>query len=138
MVWISIWNIDLSKKNLNYGDYLQLDKLLNAQSPKSKEAGNEVHDEMLFIIIHQAYELWFKQIQHELDSIISMFKGNYVQEENIGVVVARLDRIKEIQKLASVRSELLSPAVTNTKVSFTVGNWALPYLNLLKQLGIMK
>ena len=66
---------------------------------KSTEAGNEVHDEMLFIIIHQTYELWFKQILHELDSVLNMFKGNYVQEENLGTVVLRFDRIIEIQKL---------------------------------------
>ena len=89
----------MTKEKLSYGKYLQLDHILDAQDPKSKEAGNEVHDEMLFIIIHQAYELWFKQIQHDLDSVIEMFKDNYVQEENIGTVVARLDRIIEIQKL---------------------------------------
>ena len=89
----------MTKEKLSYGKYLQLENILDAQSPKSKEAGNVVHDEMLFIIIHQTYELWFKQIQHELDSVIRMFKGNYVQEENIGTVVARLDRIIEIQKL---------------------------------------
>jgi len=89
----------MTKDKLSYGEYLQIDRLLNLQSPKSKEIGSEVHDEMLFIIIHQAYELWFKQILHELDSIIKMFIGNYVQEENIGTVVGRLDRIIEIQKL---------------------------------------
>ena len=89
----------MNKDKLSYGDYLQIDRLLNSQSPKSKETGREVHDEMLFIIIHQAYELWFKQILHELDSIIDMFKGDYAQEENTGTVVARLGRIIEIQKL---------------------------------------
>jgi tryptophan 2,3-dioxygenase len=46
---------------LTYSGYLQLDQLLGAQQPKSAE-----HDEMLFIVIHQVYELWFKQILHEL------------------------------------------------------------------------
>ena len=89
----------MKKEKLSYSKYLKLDSLLTSQHPKSKEVGKEVHDEMLFIVIHQAYELWFKQIQHDLDSVIKMFKGNYVQEENIGTVVARLDRIIEIQKL---------------------------------------
>ena len=48
--------------SLHYINYLQLDKILNAQSPESSSKGNEAHEEMLFIIIHQAYELWFKQI----------------------------------------------------------------------------
>ena len=89
----------MKSKKLNYSDYLQLSKILDSQSLQSAEKGNLVHDEMLFIIIHQAYELWFKQILHELDSIIDMFRGDYAQEENTGTVVARLGRIIEIQKL---------------------------------------
>ena len=89
----------MTNKKLSYGDYLKLDQLLDSQKLKSTESGNSVHDEMLFIIIHQAYELWFKQILHELDSVLDMFKGNYVQEENLGTVVTRFDRIIEIQKL---------------------------------------
>ena len=89
----------MTKKKLTYGKYLQLNKILDSQHLKSEENGNQVHDEMLFIIIHQAYELWFKQILHELDSVLSMFKSNYVQEENLGTVVSRFDRIIEIQKL---------------------------------------
>ena len=45
-----------------YSEYLMLDELLSAQQPRSD--GPE-HDEMLFIIIHQVYELWFKQMLHE-------------------------------------------------------------------------
>jgi len=89
----------MTDKKLSYGSYLQLDRLLDSQTLKSTESGNSVHDEMLFIIIHQAYELWFKQILHELDSVLDMFRGNYVQEENFGIVVARFDRIIEIQKI---------------------------------------
>jgi tryptophan 2,3-dioxygenase len=47
----------------SYGDYLKIDELLALQKPASK--GPE-HDEMLFIVIHQVYELWFKEILHEL------------------------------------------------------------------------
>ena len=49
-----------SPGDVTYGGYLQLDELLSCQSPLS-----DVHDEMLFVVIHQAYELWFKQILHE-------------------------------------------------------------------------
>ena len=48
------------------------------------------------------------------------------------------ETINQIQKLASVRSKSLTPNVTNTKVSFTFGRWALPYLKLLKQIGLAK
>ena len=46
---------------LTYGRYLALDQLLGAQRPLSEE-----HDELLFIVVHQVYELWFKQLLHEL------------------------------------------------------------------------
>lgn len=82
-----------------YADYLQLDKLLSSQEPKSSKYGNEAHDEMLFIIVHQAYELWFKQILHEIDSINLIFTGDNVDERSIGIAVSRLQRITEIQKL---------------------------------------
>ena len=52
-----------------YADYLRLDRLLDQQVPESVRAGTPAHDEMLFIIVHQAYELWFKLILHELDRI---------------------------------------------------------------------
>ena len=89
----------MTSKKLSYSEYLNLDEILDSQTLKSEQNRNLVHDEMLFIIIHQTYELWFKQILYELDSIIEMFKGNYVQEENSGIVVSRLGRIIEIQKL---------------------------------------
>jgi tryptophan 2,3-dioxygenase len=82
-----------------YSDYLQLERVLNSQSPKSAEYGKPAHDETLFIIVHQVYELWFKQIIHELESVVHMFAHDYVDEKNLGVAVARLVRVTEIQKL---------------------------------------
>lgn len=82
-----------------YSDYLELDKLLSSQKPKSEEYGHKAHDEMLFIIVHQAYELWFKQILHEIDSVNQMFRDEVVDERSIGIAVSRLHRVTEIQKL---------------------------------------
>ncbi len=84
---------------LYYSDYLQLDRLLASQSPKSWEQGKPAHDEMLFIIVHQAYELWFKQILHELDFVSAIFQRDYVKEKAVGIAVAQLYRITEIQKV---------------------------------------
>ena len=53
----------------NYRNYLNLDALLNAQKLISEKRGKTAHDEMLFFITHQVYELWFKQILIEIDSI---------------------------------------------------------------------
>ncbi|KPJ06985.1 Tryptophan 2,3-dioxygenase [Papilio machaon] len=52
-----------------YGEYLMLDKLLTSQRMLSAESSKPVHDEHLFIVTHQAYELWFKQIIFEVDSV---------------------------------------------------------------------
>lgn len=82
-----------------YSDYLQLDRVLTSQAPKSAEYGKPGHDETLFIIVHQVYELWFKQIIHELSSVTHMFAHDYIDEKNLGVAVARLVRVTEIQKL---------------------------------------
>jgi tryptophan 2,3-dioxygenase len=49
---------------VTYSSYLALDQVLAAQRPRSDE-----HDELLFIVIHQVYELWFKQLLHELDHL---------------------------------------------------------------------
>lgn len=84
---------------LYYGDYLQLDKLLDAQHLESEKQGAMAHDEMLFIIVHQAYELWFKQILFELRSVIAMFGDDIVDERQMGLMVARLRRIHSIQRL---------------------------------------
>lgn len=59
--------------SLTYASYLELDQLLSVQHPRS--AGPE-HDEMLFIVIHQVYELWFKQLLHEADHLINLFQQN--------------------------------------------------------------
>ena len=72
---------------------------MGAQAPKSAEYGNEAHDEMLFIIVHQAYELWFKQILKELDSVLTVFSAPTIEDHHMGVIVSRLARIIEIQKL---------------------------------------
>src|SRR5258708_22364938 len=84
---------------VEYQESLQHDRLLSSQHPKSAEHGRPAHDEMLFIVVHQAYELWFKQILHELDSVLDLCRQDSVDERSIGVAVARLQRIAEIQKL---------------------------------------
>ena len=60
-------------KSLTYASYLRLDELLSIQTPKS--SGPE-HDELLFIVIHQVYELWFKEILHELDYLKELLCRN--------------------------------------------------------------
>jgi tryptophan 2,3-dioxygenase len=56
-----------------YGEYLKLDELLDLQHPLSRAPE---HDEMLFIVIHQVYELWFKEILHEMDYLEDLLTRN--------------------------------------------------------------
>jgi len=68
--------------NLTYGSYLKVPELLALQQPLSRHPGTDTpeHDEMLFIIIHQVYELWFKQQLHEGDHLASaLVRGDAVQ-----------------------------------------------------------
>lgn len=84
-----------------------MDKLLDAQHPRSADFGEEAHDEMLFIIIHQAYELWFKQINHELVSLSELFQQDHVHDRSLLTVVNRMDRIIEILKLLIQQIQVL-------------------------------
>ncbi|MFN2485680.1 MAG: tryptophan 2,3-dioxygenase family protein, partial [Acidimicrobiia bacterium] len=92
---------------LYYADYLQLKKLLDSQDLESTRAGNTVHDEMLFIIVHQAYELWFKQILWELEAITGVLSAPSVDESEMLQIVAHLERIVEIQKLLIAQIDVL-------------------------------
>ena len=68
--------------SVHYINYLQLDKVLDAQHLISDKKGKAAHEEMLFIIIHQTYELWFKQILHEIQSVMDLFKPQFVSLMN--------------------------------------------------------
>ncbi len=79
---------------VHYHDYLQLDKILNAQLPESDKRNLPAHDEMLFIVIHQAYELWFKQLHHEADSVVAILGKPALNDNSpeLQTVVHRLNR----------------------------------------------
>jgi len=91
--------MNIGKDPVYYADYLKLDTLLDSQHPKSRAIKTECHDETLFIIVHQIYELWFKQILHEFKSISSIFNKNIIEEKELGLVGARLERVIKIQNV---------------------------------------
>ncbi len=86
---------------LHYHEYLQLDKILNAQFPESNKQNLTAHDEMLFIVIHQTYELWFKQLHFETDSIIEIMGKPALNDNSpeLQTVVHRLNRIATILRV---------------------------------------
>ena len=100
----------MEEKALYYGDYLNLDKILNSQHPKSfGQPNTPAHDEMLFIIIHQASELWFKQILFELDYIMDVFNKEKINDnsEDLNLVRHRLNRIIKINELLNQQVTIL-------------------------------
>jgi len=83
-----------------YSEYLKLDRLLSCQHLLSEEhTGEGVPDEHLFIVTHQAYELWFKQILFDLDNVRKIFMAPIVDENNTLRIVSNLERIVKILKL---------------------------------------
>ncbi|WCL53728.1 tryptophan 2,3-dioxygenase [Gimibacter soli] len=87
------------KQNLSYGSYLDLDNLLACQNPVSDE-----HDEMLFIVIHQASELWLKLCVHEIGAAMKLLE----QGEDLGPVFKMLARVSRIQANLQQSWEILS------------------------------
>jgi tryptophan 2,3-dioxygenase len=91
----------MSQQEVHYSDYLQLDKILNAQFPESDKRQLPAHDEMLFIVIHQAYELWFKQLLHEVDSVADIMQKPSLNDNSpeLQTVVHRLSRMVTILRV---------------------------------------
>lgn len=87
--------------SVHYSDYLQLDKILGAQQRESERLQQPAHDEMLFITIHQAYELWFKQILFEVESVAGIMKKPAVNDNSpeLQTVIHRLSRVVSILKV---------------------------------------
>jgi len=99
---------DPAHKPVTYSKYLKVDELVDLQEPLSD--GPE-HDEMLFIIIHQVYELWFKQILHEFTRVQRTLGAGETHDS-----VATLHRIRTILKLLVSQVDILE---TMTPVSFS-------------------
>lgn len=95
--------------DVHYHDYLQLDKILNAQEPESAKQNISAHDEMLFIIIHQAYELWFKQLHHEADSVVGIMRKPSLNDNSpeLQTVVHRLNRMTVILRVLIHQIDIL-------------------------------
>jgi tryptophan 2,3-dioxygenase len=89
---------------VTYGSYLKIDELLSLQQPRS----DGEHDEMLFIIIHQVYELWFKELLHEFDRVARLLRGDEPHRAQhtlkriltiLKVMVAQLDILETMTPL---------------------------------------
>ncbi|HKS08171.1 MAG TPA: tryptophan 2,3-dioxygenase family protein, partial [Pyrinomonadaceae bacterium] len=100
-------NVYGEKPTLSYNKYLRVQDLINLQDLLSDPAH---HDELLFITVHQAYELWFKQILHELDAAIQ-----FLEEDRLPAATRAIDRIVDIEKLLVQQIHILE---SMTPISF--------------------
>jgi tryptophan 2,3-dioxygenase len=96
---------DINNPAVTYSSYLRIDELLALQQPRS--TGPE-HDEMLFIVIHQVYELWFKELLHELDRVRALLEADDLHRAQhtfkriltiLKVLVAQLDILETMTPL---------------------------------------
>ena len=102
---------DYGKNNpLSYNKYLRVAELIDLQTCLSTPAH---HDELLFITVHQAYELWFKQILHEIDAAIISMK-----EDRIAEAVQTMRRVGEIEKLLIAQIHILETMMPLRFLSF--------------------
>jgi tryptophan 2,3-dioxygenase len=93
---------------MTYADYLALDQLLSAQKPLS-----DLHDEMLFIVIHQTKELWMKQMLHELDLAIGL-----VDEDRFAPAYKALSRVSRIQSVMTLSWDVLATLTPVDYIAF--------------------
>lgn len=92
---------------MEYSSYLKLDQLLSLQQPESARRGRPAHDEMLFILIHQVYELWFKEIHHELDLVETSLSGPALDDADILKVANALDRVVRVFRVLIEQIDVL-------------------------------
>jgi tryptophan 2,3-dioxygenase len=102
----------MTKRAVTYASYLGLEQVLSAQKPLSVAPdGRPEHDELLFIVIHQVYELWFKQLLHELAEVQRTLEG-----DDIDATLHLLNRVLKILKTLVAQVDVLE---TLTPLQFT-------------------
>ncbi len=102
----------MTKRAVTYASYLGLDQVLTAQKPLSSgPGGRPEHDELLFIVIHQVYELWFKQLLHELAEVQGRLEAN-----DTDTTLHLLNRVLKILKTLVAQIDVLE---TMTPLQFT-------------------
>lgn len=109
----------MKKENWDqYSNYLRLDLLLNAQEPWSFKSATPGHDEMLFVIFHQVYELWFKQILFELDDVQTRLSAPVVNDNDMLPILSGLNRVVDILNLLVRQIDILETMTPQDFIDF--------------------
>lgn len=98
----------MTNKTFTYSSYLKIDELIALQKPCSNP---QEHDEMLFIVIHQVYELWFKLLLHEFDKVRNDLSAGELYD-----AIATIKRVRTVMKTLVSQLDILE---TMTPMSFT-------------------
>jgi tryptophan 2,3-dioxygenase len=105
-------------EGIYYSDYLQLEKILNAQQLESdKNNRQHAHDEMLFIVIHQSYELWFKQLLYEVGSVMNILSQPNISDNSPDLYTAN-HRLKRCVTILNVLVHKIDILETMTPLDF--------------------
>ena len=107
----------MSDRNWTYGNYLQLEELLSLQGDERGISSDEMH----FIIVHQTFELWFKQIIRELSEVRNILSQEQVPEKDIPRAVEHLGRTTEIFKLMGVQWNVMETLTPQGFLAFRDG-----------------
>ncbi len=106
------------KDGVYYSDYLALNKILDAQQLESdKEGRAHAHDEMLFIVIHQSYELWFKQILYEVGSVMDIMGQPDIKDSSPDLYIVN-HRLKRVNTILQVLIDKVNILETMTPLDF--------------------
>jgi tryptophan 2,3-dioxygenase len=102
----------------SYGEYLRLEELLRLQGGLERDESRLSNHEVLFVVVHQVYELWFKLVIRELRSARDILKMNPVPDQELSLVVASLRRVREILDQSASHFRLVETLSTHDFLDF--------------------
>ena len=109
---------DTLGNRMTYGNYLKLDDLLSLQTGPEGHNPPPSNHEMHFIVTHQAFELWFKQINRELEEALALMNVPEVDEQNIPVIVRHFERCAEIFRLLASQWKVMETLAPQDFLAF--------------------
>lgn len=105
-------------KPTNYWDYIRVEELLTLQRGLEQDDARLANDEVMFITVHQVFELWFKLILRELAAARDLFKKNQVAEQELSGAVRSLKRITTVLRVATHHWEVMETLTTREYLAF--------------------
>ena len=105
-------------KKVSYWDYIKVEELLALQTGTSDDEADVTNDEMLFIVVHQIYELWFKLVLRELTAARDLFRLNPLPDHRLASAVRALRRVSTVLRHAVSHWEVVETLTTRDFLAF--------------------